>query len=429
MKHLGGTFLRHRKNTESHLTELLPIPATVRIPLSMHMGTPCTPAVKVGDHVYMGQCIGTPNGDFSVPIHASVSGTVTAIEDYLCVNGTTCDAIVIEAEEEQAFSPEIQPPMLKTRDDLIEAARNAGCVGLGGAGFPTHIKLAAKQKLDTLVINAAECEPYLTSDFRQMMEQPEDVLGGIELIMKLMKIKQCRIGIEDNKAAAIQKLSVLCEKKKGIEIRPLPAKYPQGAEKVMVYHTTGRVIPEGKLAADVGVLLMNVSTCAFLYQYSLSGIPLIQRRVTVDGDAVKRPCNLMVPIGTPYHALLDYVGCDYEHLAQLLCGGPMMGNAITDIDKPVCKPNNGLIALTAAPHLHSSACIRCGRCMKACPMRLMPMELERAYQKKDTAMLQKYHLSLCMNCGCCSYVCPAKRPLAETNQLAKELLNNARKES
>lgn len=390
--------------------------------MSMHMGAPCTPAVQIGDIVTVGQCIGVPTDDFSVPIHASVSGRVKAISDYLCPNGTSCKSITIAADGEQTPCPDCAPPTLQTRDDLIQAARASGCVGLGGAGFPTHIKLAAKQPIDMLVINAAECEPYLTSDCRQIMEFPEHIIGGIELLMRLMEIPACRIGIEENKPAAAKCLADACHSRAGMEVRVLPAQYPQGAEKVLVYHTTGRIIPEGMLTADVGVLVINVSTCAFLYQYSLTGMPLTQRRVTLDGDALGRPCNVMAPIGTSIRALLEYAACDFEHLRLLLSGGPMMGTALMSPDLALCKPNNGILACKKEQPIHTTACIRCGRCMHACPMGLMPMELERAFRLKDAIMLQTYHLKLCINCGCCSYVCPAKRPLAESNQLAKIFL-------
>lgn len=421
MKRLNGILLSHRKNTEDKLTEILPIPEEVHLPMQMHMGNPCIPTVSVNDSVLVGQEIGTPQDDFGVPIHASVSGIVQSIEDYIAPNGTVCPCVVINSDGQQTFSDKLAPPVLRTQEDLAAAARNSGCVGLGGAGFPTHIKLLAKQKIDTLVINAAECEPFITSDCRQILEFPEDVLGGIKLVMKLLKIKECQIGIEDNKPAAIQILHELCAEEKHIHVRPLPPQYPQGAEKIIVFHTTGRIVPENRLTADVGVLVLNVSTCAFLYQYSQNGIPLIQRRVTLDGDALERPCNVMAPIGTSIRTLLDFAGCDYKKLQHLISGGPMMGTSLLSPDLPLCKPYNALLAMTKTQNKTPSACIRCGKCMRACPMNLMPMELERAYKMNDTKMLEKYHLSLCMNCGCCSYVCPAHRPLAETNLLAKQM--------
>ena len=422
MKRLNGIRLKHRKHTEDHLTELFPAPKTVQIPMQMHMGAPCKPIVKVGDHVTIGQRIGEPLGDFNVPVHASISGTVKEIVEYRSLGGPLIPSIVIESDEEQSYSYDLTPPVINSQEDLVEAARNSGCVGLGGAGFPTHVKLATKKPIDILVINAAECEPYITSDCRQIMEFPEDVLDGIQLIMKHLHIKNCRIGIEENKPAAIKLLSDYCKKYENIEVRVLPAVYPQGAEKAIVYHTTGRIVPEGKLTADVGVIVLNVSTVAFLYQYTQNGIPLVQRRVTVDGDAVGRPCNLMVHIGTSIRSILEYADCDLENVKHLISGGPMMGTSLPSPDLPLCKPNNAILAFKKARTFESSACIRCGACMNACPMKLMPMELERAYKMKDTDALQQYHLQLCINCGCCSYVCPAKRPLAETNILAKAFL-------
>lgn len=425
MKRLHGIRLPHRKHADSRKIEPIPLPAKVRLPMQMHMGPACTPAVAVKEHVCIGQIIGTASEEGAVPVHASVSGTVTAITTYLTAAGTEVPCVEIEPDGNQTVYAGCQPPKLETKNDLIRAARESGCVGLGGAGFPTYLKLSAKQKLDMLVVNGAECEPYLTSDCRQMVEQPGDVLGGIRLIMKLLKIKECRIGIENNKPAAVKLLAYGAAADENIKVVPLPPVYPQGAEKVLIFHTCGRVVPEGKIPADLGVLVLNVSTCAFLYQYSKTGIPLVERVVTVDGPAVKKPCNLRVPVGTPQHDLLTFAECDFDRVKKLLSGGPMMGCALYSDEQPVLKQQNGLVALTKAPSPEPTACLRCGRCMAVCPMKLMPMELERAYKKEDTALLKKLHLPLCMNCGCCSYVCPAKRPLAESHQLAKALLKKA----
>ena len=425
MKRLHGIRLPHRKHAEDRKIEAIPLPKRVRIPMQMHLGPACTPAVAVREHVSVGQIIGTAAADGAVPIHASVSGTVTAIAPFLAPNGTEIPCIEIEPDGKQALYAGCKPPVLETKDDLIRAARESGCVGLGGAGFPTYLKLATKHKIDMLIVNGAECEPYLTSDCRQMVEEPGDILGGIRLVMQLLKIKECRIGIENNKPAAIKLMTYGAAADGNIRICPLPPVYPQGAEKVMIFHTCGRVIPEGKMPAEMGVLTLNVSTCAFLYRYSKTGIPLVERVVTVDGSAVKKPCNLRVPIGTPQADLLKFAECDMERVKKLLSGGPMMGVALYSAEQPVLKQQNGLLALTKAPSPEPSACIRCGRCMAVCPMKLMPMELERACKKENTALLKKLHLPLCMNCGCCTYVCPAKRPLAETNQLAKALLKKA----
>lgn len=422
MKRRNGIFLTHRKRTEAYPTLRLPIPAVVTIPMLMHMGAPCIPTVKAGDTVTVGQCIGEAQGNFSVPIHASVSGTVKGIGEHLCADGTKCPAVIIESDGSQTPCPHCKPDLPTTPETLSNMAKNAGCVGLGGAGFPTHIKLAPPKPITMMVVNAAECEPYLTSDCRMMLEQTEDILQGILLVMRILQIKECRIGVENDKPAAIKALADAASKHENIHVIPLPAKYPQGAEKIMIYHTTGIVVHEGTLPADHGVLLLNISTCAFLYQYTQTGMPLVERRITIDGDAVERPCNIIAPIGTPMRALLEYCGCHMENIKELICGGPMMGTDLPTADMPLCKPNNGLLAFRESIHPAPTACIRCGRCMKACPMGLMPMQLERAYHAKDVEALSAYKLQLCMNCGCCSYVCPANRPLAATNQLAKGLL-------
>ena len=422
MKRLNGIHLRHQKLTAGMPLRTVPLPELVRLPMLMHMGAPCIPAVKPKEAVRVGQLIGAADGSFSVPIHASVSGTVRSISVFRTASGKEVPCVDIEPDGQQLIYAGCRPPELNSREDLVKAARDAGCVGLGGAGFPTHVKLGTDKKLTTLIVNGAECEPFLTSDDYQMHEAPEEVIGGIALVMKLLKIKQARIGIETNKPTAITKLSALAADYKGIEVCPLPPVYPQGAEKVLIFHTTGAVIPEGKLPADLGFLTLNVSTCAFLYRYSQTGIPLVERTVTVDGDCVRNPGNYIVPVGTPAQTLLEASNCNFKILHTLLSGGPMMGMPLSSTEMPILKQQNGLLAMRAGKIPQTTACIRCGRCMDACPMRLMPMELDRAYRKQDTAMLRQYHVELCMNCGCCTYVCPAKRPLAQTNQLAKALL-------
>ncbi len=422
MKRLSGIHLPHWKRTEEQPVRALPLPETVRLPMLMHTGDPCQPAVKKGDHVLLGQLVGEAVSESAVPIHASVSGTVSAITQYRTADGTEVPCVEITSDGEQRIFDGCQPPSVKSRDDLIRAARESGCVGLGGSGKPTFLKLAGVQKPQMLIVNGAECEPYLTSDSRLMTEHPEDVIEGTALIMRLLKIKEARIGIQTDKPAAIRKLSELSAAQKGITVCPLPAVYPQGAEKVVIYHTCGKVIPEGKTAADLGLITLNVSTVAFLYQYVQTGIPMTERVVTVDGDAIKKPFNLRVPIGTNAVRLLEYTGCDFDHLHKLLCGGPMMGAALSSPDFPILKPQNGLIACKSAKQPKPSPCIRCGRCIRVCPLNLMPVQLERAYQKQDIRMLTAHHITLCMNCGCCSYVCPAHRPLADVIQQAKALL-------
>lgn len=427
MKRLNGIHLPKRKHAEARKTETIPLPDLVRIPMQMHIGKPCTPIVTVGEPVSVGQKIGVPADELTVPVHSSVSGTVTAIADHTTVSGEQIPCIEIKPDGLQKLHSGCEPPVIDTREQFIQAVRESGCVGLGGSGFPTFRKLASAQPIKMLIVNGAECEPYLTADMRQITEKTGDVLGGIRLVMRFLKIKECRVGIEKTQPAALKQIAYAAAADENIMVCPLPALYPQGAEKILIYHTCGRIVPEGKNPADIGVLVMNISTLAFLFRYCKTGIPLIERVVTVDGSAVKKPCNLRVPIGTPQHDLLSYAECNFEKVKQLIGGGPMMGISLYSDEQPVIKQQNGLLALTKALRTEPTACIRCGRCMKACPMNLMPMELARAYQRRDEELLRKLHLGLCMNCGCCSYVCPAKRPLAEENQLAKQFLAESQK--
>ena len=423
MKRLNGIRLPRKKRTEEKPIKPIPLPALVRIPMLMHTGTPCTPAVRAGDYVTVGQCIGKAPDENSVPIHASVSGTVSALTEYCTVTGETVPCVEISTDGEQILCDTCTPPVLESRDDLIAAAKASGCVGLSGSGDLTFQKLAAVKKPQILIVNGAECEQYLSADSRLMSETPEQAVGGIVLLMKLLKIKDARIGIQTDKPLAIQRMTEACNEQKGITVCPLPPVYPQGAEKVLIYHTCGIVVPENQTAADMGILVLNVSTCAFLYQYTQTGIPLVERVVTVDGDTIDKPCNLRVPIGTPVRDLLEYAACHTDRVRTLLCGGPMMGMLLDSQEASVVRQQNGLTAMRRAKSsVRESACIRCGRCMDACPMNLMPMELNDAYQRRDPAALQELHLRLCMDCGCCSYVCPAHRQLAEKNQQAKLLL-------
>jgi len=427
MKRLSGIRLPFLKKTEAKPIEPLPLPRYVRIPMLMHTGDPCVPCVNTEDSVTIGQCIGEPSSEFAAPIHASVSGKVSRISDITLTNGETVPCVEILADKEQLLSENCVPPQTETKDDFITAVRASGCVGLSGAGIPTYLKLRAADSFDMLIVNGAECDPCLTSDNRQMSEAPQEVVEGIELILRMMKIKEARVGIMSDNYTALKSMSDACKDHKAIRICPLPPVYPQGSEKVLVFHTCGRIIEENQTAADQKVLVLNVSTCAFLHQYFQTGIPLIERVVTVTGNAVKRSGNIRVPIGTPVMNLLEYTACDLEGMKTLLSGGIMMGECLNDLDYPVLRQQNGLIAMRKMKKPERSACIRCGACMKACPMNLMPMKLEEAYIRQDLDALQKYRVSLCMNCGSCSYVCPAHRPLAETNQLSKTMLPVSRK--
>lgn len=422
MKRLNGIKLKHRKNTENCATVDFPVPGKVRIPMSMHMGVPCQPIVKVGDTVAVGQKIGDCDAPFSVPVHSGVSGKVTAISDYQTAMGAVCKMVEIETDGLQTVSEEVRPPEVSDKESFIKAVRESGSCGLGGAGFPTHIKLNPRNDIDVLVINGAECEPYITADYRELTEDTESVMGGIKTVMKFLGIKNAKLAIEENKPEAIKKYTELTSDDESVEVITLPSVYPQGAEKVIIYNSTGRIVEEGTLPADTGVIVINVSTVAFLYRYLQTGMPLVTRRLTIDGNAVGEPKNVRAVIGTSFREILEFCKCNPEEVVKLIGGGPMMGMSIPDMDMPVVKTSNAVLAFRTYDDRKTSACIRCGRCVNVCPLGLMPAEIDRAYRIKDVEDLKKLKVMLCMNCGSCTYVCPANRKLAETNQLAKALI-------
>lgn len=428
-KNLRGIFVKHHKNTAEEKTVSMPVPSTVTIPMSMHIGAPCEPLVKMGDLVKVGQKIGESNAPFSAPIHASVSGKVKQVTEFRNALGTVSKAVVIEADGEQAISEEIKVPVINSREDFINAVKESGVVGLGGAGFPTHIKLNPRNldEIDTLVINAAECEPYITSDYRECMESPEDIIEGINVVKKWLNIKNAYIGIESNKPASIKLLGELSEKHEGIDVVELKAQYPQGAEKVIIYSTTGRIVKDGQLPADAGVIVLNVTTVSFIAKYLRTGMPLVSKRLTIDGSGVNKAMNVIVPLGTPIKDVYEFCGGLKADCKKILMGGPMMGIAVPDLEQPVVKNNNAIIALNEkeATPAEETACIRCGKCVYACPLNLMPAALEKAYDARNAEALVAHDVNLCMNCGCCSYVCPAKRNLAQKNQLAKAFVRQA----
>ena len=428
-KSLRGIFVKHLKNTAEEKTVSMPVPSTVTIPMSMHIGAPCEPLVKMGDLVKVGQKIGESNAPFSAPIHASVSGKVKQVTEFRNALGMVSKAVVIEADGEQAISEDIKVPVINSREDFINAVKESGVVGLGGAGFPTHIKLNPKNldQIDTLVINAAECEPYITSDYRECMESPEDIIEGINVVKKWLNIKNAYIGIESNKPASIKLLGELSEKHEGIDVVELKAQYPQGAEKVIIYSTTGRVVNDGQLPADAGVVVLNVTTVSFIAKYLKTGMPLVSKRLTVDGTGANKGMNVIVPLGTAIKDVFEFCGGLKADCKKILMGGPMMGIAVPDLEQPIVKNNNAIIALNEkdATPAEETDCIRCGKCVYACPLNLMPAALEKAYDARNAESLVANDVNLCMNCGCCSYVCPAKRNLAQKNQLAKIFVRQA----
>ena len=422
---LHGVHVPHRKNTADKPAVRIDAPKSVTIPVSMHIGAPARPVVKVGDLVKVGTLIAEAGGFVSSPVYASVSGKVTKVADFLLSNGGTAPAITIESDGEMTPDESIAPPAVSSREEFIDAVRESGIVGLGGAGFPTHVKLNVDPaKIEVLVINGAECEPYITSDSLTMTERVADMERAFEALKKYLEVNRIIIGIEANKKSSIASMKALAARMGGIEVKVLPSIYPQGGEKVLVYHTTGKVIPTGKLPIDVGCIVMNCTTVAAIGSYLETGMPLVEKCVTVDGGSVKDRKNVIVPIGTSMSDVFEFCGGFKEEPAEVLYGGPMMGIDVTDLSAPILKNTNAILALTEKESKlpKTTACIRCGSCTNACPFGLAPANILIAYGKKDAEALNELSVNTCMECGCCSFVCPANRPLVQTNKLAKSFL-------
>ena len=424
---LGKTHVPHRKNTAEMPAVRMPAPNEVLISMSQNIGAPSSPAVAVGDKVYVGTLIGEAGGYVGAPVHSSVSGTVKKIDSYVQSSGRSAVAILIESDGEMTPDPALAPPDITDIDSLCAAVRASGLIGLGGAGFPTSVKLDAEKKglIKKIILNGAECEPYITSDTRTMIDDAEYIKAGVELLLKYVSADGLIIGIEANKPECIAKMKETFEGDERVSVQTLPSTYPQGGEKVLIYNTTGLVVPEGKLPADVGCLVMNVTTVAAMAKYAQTGMPLVEKCITVDGSAVKNPMNVIAPVGTRIADLLDFVGGVTEDVGKVLYGGPMMGVAITSPEEPVLKNTNAITALTRRDALDYkvTACIHCGRCVSACPMGLNPTAFAKAMNipelENRVERLNDANIGLCIECGCCSYVCPAKRPLVQNNRLGK----------
>ena len=410
-------------------TQEFPAPDLVVIPMQQHIGAPCKPLVKKGDLVTVGQKIGDNQG-LCVPVHASVSGKVKAVEMRPHTSGTTVMSVVIENDHLDTLSPEIQPRTpaqveALTAEELIDIIREGGIVGMGGATFPTHVKLSGGiGKVDTVIVNAGECEPYITADDRLCREQPEKLIGGLKLILRIFGLKEGRIGIEDNKPEAVK--SLLAHADDSIKVDVLPAKYPQGAEKQLIYAVTGREVPTGALPAAVGCAVFNAATCKAIYDVVYDGMPLIKRIVTVSGDILMEPKNLLVPIGTAFNDLLDACGHS-QNPYKVLSGGPMMGVAQYDLNVPTIKGVNAITVLGKSNEyaVEEARCLRCGKCIDACPMKLMPVLMYKAIQSQDVEEMKANNLMDCIECGSCAYTCPASVPLVLGFRVGKQLIRNA----
>jgi len=420
---MHGIRLLHKKNTADSAPVRLPVPETVTIPMSMHIGKEAKIVVRKGDDVKVGQLIGEADGFVSSHIHASVSGEVRQIGEMMTAKGTKVSCVTIEADGKQTMYEGIKAPDVSDFESFVTAVKKSGAVGLGGAGFPSFVKLNVFNlpSVESVIINAAECEPYITSDTRTMLDKSEYVFKGIEAIRRFMGVKHFIIGIENNKPEAIRVMKELAAGTQGVEVHVLPSLYPQGGEKVLVYHTTGKLIPRGGLPLDVGVIVTNVTTLAFIAEYLETGIPLVEKCITVDGSAVKEPKNVLVPIGMSIRDVIEGAGGLKEEAVKILYGGPMMGITVPSMDEPVLKNTNALIFMNKkeATPPRTTACIGCGACAAHCPFRLDPRAIAKAFKASDGAALQSLCVDLCMECGCCSYICPAHRPLVQTNILGK----------
>lgn len=388
-------------------------------PLSQHIGAPAQPIVKKGDHVLTGQKIAEAGGFVSAPIHATVSGTVKAIEPRRVVTGDNVMSIVIENDGlyEEIEWQGVKPFEELTREEKINMIREAGIVGMGGAGFPTAVKLSPKEpsKIEYVIVNCAECEPYLTSDYRKMLEEPEFLIGGLKVSLSLFENARGILAVEDNKPECITRLRHLTKNENRITVKALKTKYPQGAERQLIYATTGRAINSSMLPADAGCVVNNVDTVIAIYHAVMEGKPLMHRIVTVTGDAIAQPQNFKVRIGTNYHELVEEAGGFKEQPEKIISGGPMMGFGIFDLDVPATKTSSALLCLTRddVAAMEPSACINCGKCVEVCPGRVVPRKLADYAEHYDEAAFLKNNGMECCECGCCSFICPAKRPLTQ----------------
>lgn len=389
-------------------------------PLSQHIGAPAKPIVQKGDRVLTGQKIAEAGSFVSAPIYATVSGVVKAIEPRRVVTGDNVMSIVVENDNqyEEVEYPEPEPLCNLSKADIIERIKEAGIVGMGGAGFPTFIKLSPKEpdKIDYVIANCAECEPYLTSDYRRILEEPDKVIEGLKIILRLFDNAQGILAVEDNKPDCIEILRILTKEEPRISVKKLKTKYPQGAERQLIYATTGRKINSKMLPADVGCVVNNVDTIVAVYHAVALGKPLMERIVTVTGDAIADPCNFKVRIGTNYHELIEEAGGFKEKPVKIISGGPMMGFGIFDLDVPTTKTASALLCLTHddVSEMEPTACINCGRCVEVCPGRVVPSRLAKyAENHNEEAFLAENGMECC-ECGCCSFVCPAKRPLTQS---------------
>ena len=414
----------HKETTAGRAIEALPAPPTVQIPMSMHIGVPAEPLVKAGEHVKMGQKIGDTDAFVSVPVHATVSGTVKSVGMALHPNGARVMSVIIENDGQDELEPLARAMewQMMTQDEMIALIREAGIVGHGGAAFPTHVKIrSALGKVDAMIINAAECEPYITSDHRVMLEYADDVVAGIRILLRIFSRIRCIIAVENNKPDAVESLRRAIGADNRSKIDLLKTKYPQGGEKQLIRAVTGREVPPGKLPADAGCVVFNVDTVAAINRAFTQGLPDIQRVVTVSGSAITTPKNLLVRVGTPLSALVAACGGYREEPQKMVMGGPMMGVAQFSDEVPVIRGTNAFLAFSENEdrRVDDPVCIRCGRCVQVCPMRLLPTYLYLYASHDMWDECERMHVADCMECGACTFECPGSLHLTQMFRVAK----------
>lgn len=426
----------HKEFTENKPIELMEQPNTVYIPLQQHIGAPCESLVNPGDSVKVGQKIGDTKAFVSAPIHSSIAGTVKSIIEMTTPTGIKAKTVVIESDGTGQLDESIKPrgtiEALSSKE-LLEIVREAGITGMGGAAFPTHVKLSPPpdKKIDTVIINGAECEPFLTSDHRVMLESPQKVINGLKIMMKILGVEKGHIGVENNKMDAVNALNEALKPEDNIIVVAVKTKYPQGDEKRLIDAITGRKVPSGGLPMDVGCVVNNAGTARAIAEAVLEGKPLYERVVTITGNGITEPKNLMVKVGTLFKEVIEYCGGFKENPGKILMGGPMMGLSQFSIEVPIIKGSSGILVLTEEEAVIGkiSPCIKCGKCLEVCPVYLQPLFISAHSLRDRFEDAEKYGALDCVECGACSYICPATRPLTESIRFAKREILSKRKKS